>query len=162
MNEIAEAIQESADATTRQAEATENLVELSKLKFTWLYRALSGLVLILVLGLTGLYLYAQKRADDSERLAHQSIATSQLALSQSECSWKVQGHYISQIGLLADSNGKQLRGEPPDPAGNLARVLDLRKASAYVELIDRICFTDTPDPTPIDGVLPDGTVVVPG
>lgn len=150
---VATAIRGSADAVSASTAEARH-------QFNWLRNGIIVLAAGAVVGLLGIFAFAQHRASESEQLARDAIEVSHLSSKQSECSWKVQGHYIKQIGLLADSNGASLRGETPDPVRNKARVEELRKASEYVDRIDEICFTPTPDPTPLDGVLPDGRVVV--
>lgn len=138
------------DPISRNAKATEDLVLALNDRYRTLRRGLratfAGLVLLGVL-FAGLTSWVVWRVNLNAR--------------QEQCAWAVQGHYIKQIGLLADSNGAQLRGEPADPARNRDRVVELRKASEYVNQIHAICFTSAPDDTPLDGRLPDGTVVVP-
>lgn len=134
------------------ATAVDGLTQALRLRFRWVVGA--AVVLVLAV-LVQSYFYKQE-ADT--RAAEARAAADQLVLIQQQqnCYVKVQGHYVLQIGLLADNNGKSLRGEPIDPPGNIARVKALRAASVYVDdrNLDRICFqnpTGHPDGTPTDG-----------
>lgn len=134
------------------ATAVDGLTQALRLRFRWVVGAAT---LLLLTVLVQSYFYKQE-ADT--RAAEARAAADQLVLIQQQqnCYVKVQGHYVLQIGFLADSNGAILRGETPDPARNLARVKALRAASLYVDdhNLDRICFqnpTGRPDPTPTDG-----------
>lgn len=143
-----------AEAVEHNAVATADSARVSLLMLKVLSLGVAFLILLVVAFDIGFVLYVQHRADGND-------SNYRLLAAQSACFTEVQGNYIKQIGLLADSNGASLRGEPIDPQRNRDRVIALRKASEYVAKIRAICYTDSPDETPLDGILPDGTVIVP-
>lgn len=94
-------------------------------------------------------------------LFYQHYSVSQLTQAQNECAAIVQRHYISTIGDLADMNGinlrKPLTGEVLDPNKLVQYHNDIRSdgtgARHIYDQMEEICFTSTPDKTPLDGDL---------
>lgn len=87
----------------------------------------------------------------TERLNLNNRTRAELTGSQIACFNIVQANFVSKIGALADTNGRQLRGEPADPVGNRMAVEEMRVAGILIDHLSELCYTDSPDKTPLDG-----------
>jgi hypothetical protein len=87
----------------------------------------------------------------TENLNQGNQARSEVTRSQISCFNVVQGNYIARLGALAETGNRQMLGEPTNIEDTRRALADLEAANALLRQLDQLCYTNTPDRTPLDG-----------
>lgn len=142
---MASDVERIADAVDRNAGAMADLASASNRRFAVAY---GGLVisLIAVLAIGNM---ARVRADEnSEKI--------KVLAAQNFCHLAVQGAYLEHLGEVIELNRTTLDGETVDKVKAAESVASLRRDAQLMGRLNEVCDAEHPDPTPLDGVLPDG------
>lgn len=87
----------------------------------------------------------------TERLNENNKARAEVTRGQIACFNQIQGNYIARLGALAETGNRQMLGEPPNAEDTRKAVIGLQEGDMLLRRVAELCYTETPDKTPLDG-----------